>query len=154
MHEISKSTPEVSSEPGEIYCLQPHDFDELWPTVEPLLKKFQEEVGTAHVDDIHEMALMGMCQVWVWVVEGKVVGTVVTKVMQNRRDRYCFIWIAYGKDPSDGSHLDQFFGSIENWAREIDCKRIEIIGRRGWLRRLHGFRETGVQMEKNIERMH
>jgi len=46
--------------------------------------------------------------------------------------------------------IDEVMTEVQRWAQELGCKRIRILGRKGWLRRLKGFRLAGYIIEKEI----
>lgn len=56
-------------------------------------------------------------------------------------------WLAGG----DLDDLRVTEATIANWAKnKMNCTRIEIVGRRGWLRALEGYREQSVVLTKEL----
>jgi hypothetical protein len=50
--------------------------------------------------------------------------------------------------------LREALEEIERWAMSINCVAMEIRGRKGWVRALPEFKQTGVLLEKDLRRMH
>lgn len=59
----------------------------------------------------------------------------------------CICWLCAG----DGlDEIRKTLATVRAWAKGIGCSRMEIIGRRGWLRALSGFRETATILVEDI----
>lgn len=57
-------------------------------------------------------------------------------------------WLAGGDDLDE---LKSIEARISVWAKEhMGCDRFEIIGRRGWLRTLDGYREGSTMLVKDL----
>jgi GNAT superfamily N-acetyltransferase len=55
-------------------------------------------------------------------------------------------WLAGG----EMEEVKALAARAENWARSKGCTRIEIIGRRGWLRAFEGYREACTVLVKDL----
>ena len=42
-------------------------------------------------------------------------------------------------------------GVLERWAAEMGCAAVETIGRRGWLRKAHGYRPKMILFRKELK---
>jgi hypothetical protein len=70
----------------------------------------------------------------------------VTRLVQEPARLVCLIWLSSG----DLDALLVIHDDIEAWARDQGCSHLKIVGRKGWLKVLDGYRETAVEMEKEI----
>src|SRR5688572_5602081 len=71
--------------------------------------------------------------------DGRIIGIAITRIT----NRCCEICHAAGTQTGRGQ-IRFLYDHIERWARDIGCSRMRIMGRRGWLRALEGYRQTGV----------
>lgn len=71
---------------------------------------------------------------------------VVTQLVELSGGRICCL--AYGS--GDIETIRKMVANIEKLACERGVHRIRIIGRRGWLKALNGFREVHTVMEKDL----
>jgi hypothetical protein len=59
----------------------------------------------------------------------------------------CRIWLAAG----DKKELvGQVLSDIETWAKAHGCSKIELVGRKGWLRVLQDFEQPHHVLEKRL----
>lgn len=133
---------------GNVFALRADQLEELWPQIEPHLKRFEFETATTSSDSLKALALSCEAQVWGYQDAGVIRGVCITQIYQHLRGRYCAVFVAVGDLMPilhDGLAL------IEDWARGLDCAAIEIIGRKGWLRVLPEYRERAVVLEKNLK---
>lgn len=72
---------------------------------------------------------------------------VVTVIRKMPLMKVCQIWLA-GGDMRE--IVDEMVPSIEVWAKENDCARVEVSGRKGWKRMLKDYREPHVVLIKEI----
>jgi hypothetical protein len=59
----------------------------------------------------------------------------------------CLLWLAGGDDLSELKALEK---AISAWAKAMGCERMEIIGRRGWLKALDDYREGSTVLVRNL----
>ena len=118
------------------------DAESTWKKLTPRIKKILEDSGGTHqLSDVLDQICAGKAQIWP-------VGNslVITQVVDSPRKRTAVIWLAAG----DLAELVQVETEIQAWAEEMDCDRIVINGRRGWLRTLPGYREIYSTLEKDL----
>lgn len=97
--------------------------------------------GAYTLEDVYREIEEGRAQFWPMRRSA-----VVTRIHRYPRGRVLRIWIA-------GGDLDELLGylpAVDNYAREQDCNRVEIEGRKGWAKVLPGYRETKVVLTKEI----
>lgn len=72
--------------------------------------------------------------------------SLITVVAEYPRCRVLRVWLA-------GGQLDEFVGGLgvlDDLARELDCTRIEIEGRKGWARILTDYKAERVVLTKEV----
>jgi hypothetical protein len=100
-------------------------------------------------EDIRAHLDKGSMQLWLaW--DTKPVGCCITELIESERGRTCNIVVVAGERFGTWAHLE---ADIAQWARDWNCVRLSLIGRRGWVRRLAGagWTEAAVTLEKRID---
>ena len=80
----------------------------------------------------------------------KYFGVVVTEIIKRKFGKVCHIYIMTGKQRTKWQHL---ITKVEDFAKQEDCKMMELIARPGWQRVLddYGYKRTHVVLEKQIK---
>ncbi|HVR65131.1 MAG TPA: hypothetical protein VMT98_00715 [Verrucomicrobiae bacterium] len=86
-------------------------------------------------------------QLWTVRADNCLIGLAVTELRNYPRQRRCRYLLLAGDGFDRWQHLQQ---DIEDWARANGCMAMEMCGRRGWERKLRGWRATHVEMTKEI----
>lgn len=73
-------------------------------------------------------------QLWLIHADGQIVAVSVTSVEKMSQGSVCVVQYQSGVD-LDG-WLDVFKDSITGWARENGCTQMQLVGRKGWERKL------------------
>lgn len=126
-----------------VFCLGAEQCDELWDDYAHHIYRLERE-DRCCASEVREDLRLKKKQLW-GVQEGReILGIVITAIQGST----CEIWAACGsasKDDMRAAHQ-----AIEEWAREINCKRMRIQGRRGWSRLFKEYRQTGVILTKEL----
>lgn len=138
-----KTSRAVHSEsvPAKFFALQATQIDAYWPWIESLLKRVEQTEWTP--DDVRKELKEQRAQLW--GIPGSLWITRIEQVGSSKRG---VIWIAAGDDLKTG--LRYFKGYTEPWLKAQGCKYIQLIGRKGWMRVLSDYRNTGIVMEKSL----
>ncbi len=131
-----------------VFCLGAEQIDALWSEYGQHLERLELH-GDCLALGIRADLKASTKQLWGYQHDGKVLGVAVTSVIETPHGRACEIYGGVGTETARGQ-IDEVMREIERWAAAMGCKRIKILGRKGWLRRLNGFRQTGIIMEKQI----
>lgn len=131
-----------------VFALSADETIRYWDDFKHHLERLEREGGLVLASAIRADLAQGKKQLWGFK-EGVVLGIAVTEVFETPKGKCCQICAACGTESSKGQ-IDAIIASIEAWAREIGCSRMMLQGRRGWLRRLDGYRQTGVVLEKEF----
>lgn len=97
--------------------------------------------GELTIEDVWQAILEGELTFW----PGKNCAIVLQFVTYPRKK--VMNWYLAGGDLEELREMEKF-GT--QWARENGIDAVVIYGRRGWLKRLDGYRETGTIMEKDL----
>ena len=88
------------------------------------------------------MVRQGLAQRW----EASDGSTVISQLRSEPGGDVCDIWLAEGAlEP-----LIELHEQIVLWAKDQGCRKMRIIGRKGWLRVVPGYRETATVMEREL----
>lgn len=91
---------------------------------------------------VRQMMREGLAQRW----EASDGSTVVTQLRQEPAGGVCLVWLAEGTM----APLLELHEAICAWAREQGCQRMRIVGRKGWLKVVPGYREVATVMERDL----
>jgi hypothetical protein len=114
------------------------DFNKSWPH----LKKALRYTGGTHTKrDIFDGVASGDFQIWPGHRSAA-----LTEVIKYPQKRAVRVFLAGGQL----DELKKVEARICAWAREIGATRVEIAGRRGWLRSLDDYEESCTWMHKEL----
>ena len=133
------------------------ELEQVWGLVEKDIKSALAYSGQLTDSDfVYETAKEGKFQIWVlWdknqkKTVDKYFGVVVTEIIKRKFSKVCHIYIMTGRQRTKWQHL---ITKVEDFAKEEDCKIMELIARPGWQRVLNAFdyKRTHVVLEKKIK---
>jgi hypothetical protein len=84
-------------------------------------------------------------QIWGLQDPEAVRAVAVTELNDTPRGLLCTVRVGCGK--ASKPMQERLLDAIGSWAREMDCYKVRIVGRRGWLKRFPRFKQTAVVME-------
>lgn len=130
---------------AELFTLQSEAVGAYWPVIAKLLMKVKDPEWT--LDEVFESIKDKKSQVWGMAIDGEIKGIWITKIMCNR-ETYGLVWIAAGAGIEQG--LPLFLAHTESWFKELGCKYVKVVGRRGWKRMLPDYIEHAVELRKPL----
>ena len=71
---------------------------------------------------------------------------IVVEIVDYPQRATCRIWLAGG----DMEELIEAEKNVCDWARELGCDSMEIIGRKGWERQLRDYKPTATVLVKDL----
>lgn len=131
-----------------VFCLGADQIDTLWPQFGHHLERLERENGLLLASALRADMKCASKQLWGYQDE-VVTGVAVTQVYDSPKGKVIEIYGACGTE-SERGQIEQIMTAIEAWARELGCTRVRFGGRHGWKRRLKGFREVGIILEKEL----
>jgi hypothetical protein len=126
-----------------VFCLGSDEIDKHWDTFKDHLYRF-ERCGEINVEEARSDLLTARKQLWGYQDDQRILGVCLTRIAGET----CEICGAVGSGSKE--QILEMYAAIEKWAREIGCVRMKVAGRRGWLRVLEGFEQTGIIAEKQL----
>jgi hypothetical protein len=109
---------------------------------EPIERALKEGYGQMNYNDVIDYIKSGEFQFW-----SSENSCVITTVDIFPRIKQLTVVIGAG----DLNEIDTIIRPvIEEWARQIACDTMLIMGRPGWQRALEGYRRTAVVLEKRL----
>lgn len=122
-------------------------FVELWPEIQKEMDKVQEHWEMWYTKPFVFNAVMaGQWQVWAAGDDGRAKLVLFTQIVFYPAAKVLQGIFVLGN--SLEPCMDAVWAATEKFARENDCVRMEVLGRRGWERKLShfGFRNVGVTL--------
>lgn len=131
----------------KIVCVDKSLIYRTWPYVEPLLRKAFIRTGFALFSDLERDVFDGKALVWIaW--DGKsIMAAWAIALHPTDAGLVCSVLACGGERMCDWLPL---VGAMEQFAKDEGCKRVRIVGRKGWSRVLDGYREKHVVLEKEL----
>ena len=125
---------------------QSNEIDGIWDKVKPLLNKVLQKIDLYYtIQDIKEMLLKKEAQIWTSYEGTQLDSVCITRIVIHPKNNYLEILAMAGSSLSL-PHLR----TIEDWGRDVGCKKIKLEGRRGWKRLLIDYKEGLIQLEKEL----
>lgn len=122
------------------------DINYVWQQVEPLIERALDDSYTAR--DVLDGIIRNSFQLFISWENNKVECAVVTEVADYPRKRILRYVLAGGNNLENW--LEPIQEKIEQFATNNYCQAIEVAGRKGWLRKLKGFKQKIYIMSKEL----
>ena len=100
------------------------------------------EAGGVTEQMVRLMVRQGLAQRW----ESNDGSVVISQLKSEPAGNVCLVWLAQGQL----GPVVELHERICEWARKMDCKRMRIVGRKGWIRVVPGYREVATVMERDL----
>lgn len=122
--------------------------DSIWHLVAPLLGPACDYADDdITVDELRASLLAGDRMLWIALRGRDLLMALVVEVYDTPRRRICLI-LSAGGHPS--VPWPWIAAQIETFAAERGCKRVRIVGRKGWMKKLPDYRATCVVLSKDL----
>ena len=122
------------------------DVEFIWSQVAPLLEKALDE--TYSIKDILYGLSNDRMQLFISWHDNKVESAVVTEIAQYPKSKVLRYFLAGGTNLENW--LEEIQAVIEKFAKKENCTHLEVAGRKGWVRKLKGFRVKAYLLNKEI----
>lgn len=119
----------------------------VWEGVESMLAPAVNDPGRYTLADLYADLIAAHCSLWIVLRRHAIAAAVVTQVVEYARSKSLRIQLCGGRGMRDWLHL---LPEIEQAARDLDCKHVEIRGRPGWERALPRYRRHFVQIQMEV----
>ena len=122
------------------------DIEFIWSQIKPLLEKALDETYT--IDDIYKGLIEDRMQLFISWNDERVESAVVTEIAQYPQSKVLRYFLAGGVNLENW--LERIQKVIEKFAKKENCTHLEVAGRKGWVRKLKGFRVKAYLLNKEI----
>ena len=130
---------------GAILRVMPENVTHLWPQLEQLFVDPIAQTDTHTLDDLRRMLMAMQSQLWVQLIEKRVVAAVVTEFVNYPKGLTLRVWLA-GAIPERPMDKRAFVEVLDRWRLSNGCRDFELIGRHGWVRVFPWARVAGLMM--------
>lgn len=138
---------------AELICVDPNAIHNIWPLVEPLLRRAVARTGLTAFCDIEQEILSGYSLLWLAADEEddriEILAAASTRLQQVDAGKVCVITACAGTSMPRWLPL---IHRIEEFAKDEGCNCVRIFGRKGWLRALDGYALGHVVLDKQLDR--
>jgi len=114
----------------------------FWHEAELLIRKAMERGDLGKFSEVERMLKEGNALLWI-----SADGVAVTHLEIVESGKVCTIVACGGLGIVRGISA---IHDIENYAREMGCKSVRIMGRKGWAKVLTDYRTTKIVLEKEL----
>ena len=138
----------TSSSVRIVSYVPPQNAIAIWEQVEPLLLKgIMYDDNSYSGKNLLDAILKKEMQLWIsW--KDKVESAVLTQIIEYPQFKVCRWFLAGGSNLH--SWLDDLTRQVETWAVANNIKRIELVGRKGWLKKLKDYEAKHIVMTKEL----
>ena len=140
-----KTYPTVSLD-NVVTRVPSEDVEFIWSQVAPLLEKALDE--TYNIEDILYGLANDRMQLFISWNNNKVESAVVTEIAQYPQAKVLRYFLAGGTNLNNW--LERIQETIEKFAKNNKCTHLEVAGRKGWVRKLKGFKMKAIILSKEI----
>ena len=123
------------------------DLEFIWSQVAPLLEKALDE--TYSIKDILYGLANDRMQLFISWNDNKIESAVVTEIAQYPQAKILRYFLAGGRNLENW--LERIQEKIEKFAKQNKCTYLEVAGRKGWVRKLKGYKMKAIILSKEIK---
>lgn len=122
---------------------------DVWPLAYPWLRDVESLTeGKLTVERLADQLTSGQMQLFI-VYGHKPVAAIVTEILTYPSVKYCHVMIVAGGGDAKKWHRP-IIDKLEVWAKHNGCTRMEMYGRKGWLRLLPEYKVKQYRMTKEL----
>ena len=138
-------TSSISLSDSVVTPVPKEDIFLIWQQVAPLLKPALD--NTYDIMDIEKGLQENRFQLVIsW--NNKVESAVVTEIAVYPRAKVLRYFLAGGTNLDNW--LEKIQQVIEKFAKNNNCTQVEVAGRKGWVKKLKGYKEKAVLLSKDL----
>ena len=138
-------TSSISLSDSVVTPVPKEDIFLIWQQVAPLLKPALD--NTYEIMDIEKGLQESRVQLFIsW--NNKVESAVVTEIAVYPRAKGLRYFLAGGTNLDNW--LEKIQQVIEKFAKNNNCTQVEVAGRKGWVKKLKGYKEKAVLLSKDL----
>ena len=146
VHQTQIKTYHTVSLANVVTRVPSEDVGFIWSQIKPLLEKALDETYT--IGDIYKGLLDDRMQLFISWNDERVESAVVTEIAQYPQSKVLRYFLAGGTNLDNW--LERIQKIIEKFAKQENCTHLEVAGRKGWVKKLKGFRVKAYLLNKEI----
>src|SRR5687767_9382070 len=128
-----------------IFAIEAARMDKYWEHCKPFVETaLQYADGEISIDDIYTGIMRTQFQLWMVfdVTHRRILGAYVTQVVDYPQLACLRVVTLAGEEFP--TWIDEAHNSLNSFARQVQAKRIEVVGRSGWVKKLRrlGFKHA------------
>jgi hypothetical protein len=132
---------------AEGFCLAPAQIPQFWPHISGFVEGSCRRSGLGDFLAIAEAIHSGRMLAWIAWDGAKIIAVAVTQITTCNGTKIGTIVACSGSGYVSFGHIRN---AMENHFRAEGCSASRIIGRKGWARRLIGYRIKALVLEKAL----
>src|SRR6187551_448615 len=122
-------------------CVDPQMVGRVWFRVRGLIAAaLIRGNGDTTIEEIEKDLASGLMLLWLGVDGIEIISACITQLT----DGVCTL-VAYG-----GRREDHLMQTIEDYARDEGCKKVRVLGRKGWARVLKDYSQPYIILEREL----
>ena len=121
----------------------PEELDAVWPRIVHLIERGLKRGHGFDVEDVRASLVERKRQLWLTAPDADC--ALVTQIDAYPRSTVLHIFLIAGRLPAEWLAM---LAGIENWARQQGCDAAELRGRKGWLRKMRGYRALALMRKE------
>lgn len=140
----------VGTTPVDVTLMPDETYVQFWPQISAELDKVPHIWEDYYTKDyLRDVPLHRELMVWCTVEKGAVMMVIYALFMDTPRGKCLSFRLALGKGLEKA--LPQLEATFERLGLATGCDFVQVCGRRGWLRKLKGFREDWMVASRQIQ---
>lgn len=136
----------------DLQWINPINLHDHWDTIKEGLEKLSRIGDNWLPEDVYSEIKTGTSFLHIGYQDNEYKGFLVTQHIQSRSGIELNIWVCYSYGRSEDKLLESAMPTVEQWARNINAKRITFYSpRKGWLRKDFGFKPQTTKFSKEVD---
>lgn len=127
--------------------MPPEHARAYWPHIKEHIERALE-YGWNTPEEVLALIENAQAQCWFAYDDEKVYGVWITRIEQSDIGRYCLVWLAGGERANQW--VPMVTEHTEPWAKSQGCEHMQVVGRKGWVKRLPEYKWTAVVLRKEL----
>jgi hypothetical protein len=130
-----------------LVCVPPDRVAEVWPHVREWIKAAMERADIGSFSRAQDDAALGYNLLWI-ATDGNIISAAATtEIRETELRKVCVIMACGGENMKDWIHL---IDGLHDYAKAEGCAAMRVLGPRAWLRKLDGYHEQAVILERKL----
>ena len=141
--------PKLRSSDSVLHAVKVEELPVLWnDTAHHLKLALDHSYGEYSLSSLYEAISDNSMQLWVSLDSFDTVeAALITQILDFPNVRICQMLMCGGREANNWAHFKEI---IEDWAAQIGCQAVELVGRRGWKKYFKDYEELYTTLRKGV----